>query len=351
MTKFITQSLCCLILFAPAVQAIDTVYKKSDGDGVGGTITSITKTEVVVTQKVGNKEITVPANDIESIQWDAEPPVLGLARSNERSGNLDEALAGLNEAKGATEDNRIQAEIDFLLARTASKIAQKDTQQLPTAIEQLKTYTGKNRDYFRFYDAQMLLGETALLAKDTVTAEAAFTLIEQSPWQDYKMAAQLGNAKSLLIQDNVSGAKAIFDKVASVNPKTGAEKSRRLEAIIGQASCEQKSSNFDAAIKSLDQVIHETAPEDTRLLAQAYLEMGACHAADPNKVKEAVLAYLHVDVIPSLAENSDLHAEALYHLAKLWPTAGQPARGAEASAKLEQDYPNSPWTKKLQTGS
>ncbi|MCA9087047.1 MAG: hypothetical protein KDA90_00250 [Planctomycetaceae bacterium] len=73
---------------------IDTVYRKSDGKAVGGEITAVSKTEVVVTQKVGNKEEHIPANDIRSVEWKGEPIGLGLARSNQRSGNLSEALEG-----------------------------------------------------------------------------------------------------------------------------------------------------------------------------------------------------------------------------------------------------------------
>lgn len=77
---------------------IDIVKRASDGKSFGGEITSVSKTEVVVTQSVGNKEDTIAANDIASIEWKGEPPTLNLARSNERSGNLAEAQAGYQEA-------------------------------------------------------------------------------------------------------------------------------------------------------------------------------------------------------------------------------------------------------------
>jgi hypothetical protein len=62
------------------------------------------------------------------------------------------------------------------------------------------------------------------------------------------------------------------------------------------------------------------------------------------------MSFLHVDVIPSLAQEKDYHAEALYHLAQLWGAVGQPARAAEAAARLEQLYPNSDWARKPAAG-
>lgn len=331
---------------------IDMVYQKSDGKSVGGEITKISRTEIVVHQQVGNRDVSVPANDIARVEWKNEPPTIGLARSNENSGNLSAAIAGYQETLSALPggSSPIKVDLDFLLARTTARIAQADPEQLPTAIEKLKAFTNTHRDFFRFYEAQLLLAETALLANDYSTADEAFNMLEQAPWPDFQMAGKLGNARTLLAQNKVSDAKAIFDQVASNTPKNAAEKARQLEAMLGQANCMQRQSQFPQAIETLQKVIDQTAAEDTRLLAEAYLELGDCYAAEGQQLKQAVLAYLHVDVIPTLSRHSDLHAQALYNLAKLWPAVGQPGRGAEASAKLEQDYPNSEWTKKLSSG-
>lgn len=334
------------------VQAIDTVRKKSEDRPVAGEITKVSRNEVVVHQRVGNQEVTVPANDIVRVDWTDQPPALGLARSNENSGNLQEALAGYQEALGAvpTGATNMKADIEFLLARTSAKIAQRDKSQLPAALEKLKAYVNSHRDFFRYYDAQLLLAEIALLSEDHSAATSAFTLLEDAPWQDYKMAGQLGSARTALAQDNIREAKSIFDQVAAVEPSNDFEKSRRLEAMLGQAQCLQRESQYDDAAQILEEVVRQTGPDDTLLLAEAYVQLGDCFSADGQKVKQAVLAYLHVDVIPSLAKHSELHARALFNLAKLWPAVGQPGRAAEASAKLEQDYPNSEWTQKLGSG-
>lgn len=333
-------------------QGIDTVYLK-DGSKLGGEITEVTKTDVTVTQKVGNKTDKVPSNTILLIEWKGEPPQLSLARSNERAGNLAEAVTGYQEALGALEGTnpRVKADIEFMLARTGAKLAQFDPTQAGASIQKLKDYVAQNRDFYQFYDAQLILAETALRAEDTTSADAAFAALQQAPWTDYKLAGKNGNANTLLARNDVTAAKSIFDEVAASSPKTPAEKAQQLQGKLGQAECLQRQNSIEEATNILNTVIDEATAEDTRILAEAYLKMGDGYAADGQKNKEAILAYLHVDVIPSLAAHADLHAEALFRLSKLWTTVQQPTRSADASAKLETEYPNSPWTKQLNGSS
>ena len=341
-----------LIASSTFAQSIDTVYLKSDPKPVAGEITAVTRNSVTVNQKIARKDVEVPANDIIFISWNGEPPVLNLARSNERAGNLSDAVTGYQEALSAigSGNANIKTDVNFYIARTAAKLAQTDPAQQATAIKQLKDFADQNRTSYRYYDAQMLLAEVALLAKDVNAAESAYVVLEQSPWPDYQMAAKNGKANALLARDDIPGAKRIFDEVASTNANNPAEQSRRFEAMLGQATCLQKQSGYAEAGEILNKIVDETSAEQSRVLAEAYMKLGDGHAAQGKNFKAAILAYLHVDVIPSLSAHSDLHAEALFRLAKLWPAVNQPARGADASAKLEAEYPNSPWLKQLGGG-
>src|SRR5262245_7947078 len=87
-----------LVLSSLPVSALDLVHRRGNEKNVGGDITKVTRTEVVVTQKVGNKEETVPANDISYIEWDGEPGPLKLARGSENTGNFDESVKQYQEA-------------------------------------------------------------------------------------------------------------------------------------------------------------------------------------------------------------------------------------------------------------
>jgi hypothetical protein len=68
-------------------------------------------------------------------------------------------------------------------------------------------------------------------------------------------------------------------------------------------------------------------------------------------VDDAILSYLMVDLVlgPQLAKrDANTQAEALYHLAKLWPLAGHPERATQAATSLQSNFAGSPWLTKLQ---
>lgn len=343
------------VLLTPAFTlAIDTV-KRRDGTSVGGEVKTVSREGVVVFQKVGNKETPVPANEILEIDWDIEPAEFGLARGHEAAGldyklaleSLEEAAEkakALDPEKG--QPKFVQADINYYGARIAAKMAMKDPTLAADAIKKLTDFTKAQRDNYRLFEAQELLAEVALRSGDAPTADSAFNLLTQAPWGDTKMLGKIGLARVLLSQGNLAGAKAGFDEVAAMETKSPAEVSRKLQAQLGQATCLQKQMQGAEALKIIEQVIEQATVEETRTLAEAYVRQGDCLAMSGQNVKDAVLAYLHVDVIPALAEETDYHAESLYHLSKLWGAISQPARAAEAAAKLQQLYPNSEWAKK-----
>ena len=70
--------------------------------------------------------------------------------------------------------------------------------------------------------------------------------------------------------------------------------------------------------------------------------MGYCYA-QANKPQDALLAYLHTDVL--YFKNPTLHAQALSEIAKLWQQANNPSRAKATLRKLKTTYPNSPFAK------
>jgi hypothetical protein len=116
---------------------------------------------------------------------------------------------------------------------------------------------------------------------------------------------------------------------------------------LGVATCHQRQNQFQEAAKELDLIIKEAPATDSKTMGEAYLRKGDNLLAAGQK-KDALLAYLHVDVL--FSGEKDLHAEALYHLSTLWNEVAQPGRAADARAKLTADYPNSDWAKKLAGG-
>lgn len=331
---------------------LDTVVRRSTEKAAQGVIESVSRTEVVVKPSIGSP-VTVPANDIVEVQWKAAPASLSLGRSQEASGQYDLALKSYQEAaaESASANANLRADIQFRLARVQAQLAFGDPQQLPAAMQKLKEFVDSQRDHYDFYDAQLLLGQVALAGDDVATAESAYQAVAGAPWKDYQMAGKIGEARILFARGDMTGAKRAFDEVAASNPSSPAEVSRKLEAMLGQAKCLQEDGQHADAVKILDEVVKQCPEGDTRVQAEAYIREGASLVALGENTKQAIMAYLHVDVVPSLAQEADLHAEALYQLSQLWSSVGQPGRSADAASRLQQLYPNSEWTAMLAGGA
>lgn len=334
---------------ASSAEAIDVVVRRSGAAREGGKLSKMTKTEVTITKQVGGDAV-VPVNDIAWIEHDGAPASMGLGRAALDAGQLDVAQKQLEQAQteaASTDNAALRGDLDFLLAKVFALRALTDASQAAEAARRLNDYLSKNRDHYRYFDAQLLLGDVAIVGGDAATAVAAFTAAAAAPWKDYQMAAQIGQGRTLLAQQNVDAAQREFDAVAATSSQTPAETSRRLQAMLGQARCLSLKGQHQAAIQILEKVIDESSAADTRLQAEAYLLQGDCFVAMGASPKEAIMAYLHLDVIPALARETDFHAQALYHLARLWNQVGQPDRAREAADALLGQYPESEWAKKL----
>lgn len=338
-----------LLLLAPAAEAIDVVVRRGGGAREGGRISKMSKTEVTVTKQVGGDAV-VPVNEIAWIEFDSAPAATGLGRSALEAGQLDVAQKQLEQAlqdAGATDNAGLKGDLEFMLAKVAALRGLTDAARAAEAVKKLSDFISRNRDHYRLFEAQLLLGDVALIAGDYAAAVSAFTNVSTSPWKDFQMAAQVGQGRTLLAQDNVDGAQREFDAVAAVSPANAAETSRRLQGMLGQAKCLARKDQHQQAITILEKVIDETTGSDARLQAEAYLLQGDCFIGMGANPKEAIMAYLHVDVIPTMSRESDLHAQALYNLARLWNQVGQQDRAREAADALRGQYPESEWTKKL----
>ncbi len=324
----------------------DEVYRKSSAKPVRGTVTAVSRQSVTVTPKVGSAQ-TIPANDIDELRWDGEPAKLVLARSAEKAGRLEQALEGYREAlKSLSGSNeRVRQELEFLAARAAARLALRDGRNLTQALQQLEAFVRSAGDSYRYYPALQWLGRVALRAGDLEKAKWAFEQLQLAPWPSVRMAAKASLAAQVLVpQKRFAQAEKLLDEVLAVTPSTDSERLQRWHALLGKAVCLLQQQKAAEALKLVQQVIEEAPAEQTALYAEAYLRQGDC-LQQMGRLKEAVLAYLHVPVL--FPNENEQNAEALYQLAKLWPAVGWPDRGAQARAELESKYPNSPWTRRL----
>jgi len=333
--------LSAFVVLTQHARAVDVIYQKSSDQAVSGTITDVTATSITIER--GSKKTDIPVNDIDRLRWNAEPARINLARADEKNGRLDEALEKYKEALGEATDRNLKSDIEFMIARVTATRALADPEKLDDAIKELNSYQAQNKSFYRYYDALYLLGRLQMAKKDFVSAQTTFQQLAATPWNDYKMASQNALARIKLMQNDVAAALAGYEAVLKMPAQTNAEKTKRYEALLGKANCLQKEDKNAEAVQALQDVIDNLPGSDSAVLAEAYLLQGS-GLRKQKKNKEAVLAYLHVDVL--FASESAMHAEALYWLSQLWGQVGHQGRATAASTKLKSSYPNSEWAKK-----
>ena len=136
-----------------------------------------------------------------------------------------------------------------------------------------------------------------------------------------------------------------FEKVLANQREDALSQAQILAANLGKAAVLVAMKKNDEAVVLINSILNKADPEDAGNMARAYNILGNA-LRQQGKTKEAVLAFLHVDLLyPS---PPDAHAEALYNLAKLWDELHKTERAAHARQVLEQQYKNSPWAQKAE---
>jgi tetratricopeptide (TPR) repeat protein len=331
------------------VFAVDVIRRKSDGKAVSGTIQENRKDGLTIVPSIGAKTpVKIPPNDITSVIWTGEPATLNAARGQENNGSYALAIDSYAKAAEAvkTPSPGLKADLEYMPARATAKMAVADPTKLDDAIKLLNAFKTKNSDNYNFYECIQLLGELQLSKKDTAGAKANFELLEKAPWNETRIVAKTALGRILLAEGKTEEALAAFDAVASAPAEGDAEKVRQLEALVGKSRCLIVMNKHIDALKVLDDVITKAPEDDARVQAEAYLRQGDCLLAQ-GRDKEALLAYLHVDVL--FESEQAVHAETLFRLTSLWAKSGRPDRAAEARGRLESDYPNTEWAAKVKS--
>lgn len=336
----------CSMVTAGITQAADSITKKSGGR-VSGKITGGTKTELTIKPATGDA-VNVPANDLQLVDFDDATADMKLGHADENSGRFDAAIQRITKSKADTKSDNalLKAEFDFAIARIHARMALADPSKRDDSIKELQAFQKANSDHFRYYESVAFLGQVQLAKQDYEAARKSFDTLAQSPWNESKLAAKIATGRILMGENKLDEAVATFDDAMKSAGTSAGEAGRKYEAMLGKARALIGQSKHEEALTVLDEVTANASPEDTALQAEAYTLQGNAFQA-LNRAKEAVLAYLHVDIL--FPREAGYHAESLYNMTKLWKAVQIPERGLEAEAKLQSSYPNSEWTKKLST--
>lgn len=309
-----------------------------------GEITSMTPFEVTLNKGAsGNRVIAV--NEIKNVQFHGEPVELAQARMNVSNGQYQDAMKLLDQIDlKAVRRPFLQEEIEFHRAWCMAKLALAGEREIGEAGRQLSSFVRNYPKNFHNLAAIEMMGDLLVAGERFEDAQKQYVKLASAPWPDYKMRAAIAVARTLQAQNKHAEAIQQFDQALAITGEGADLDNQRLTATLGKAISLAETGSVDAAVEMIERVIYDTDPQQKELLAQAYLAQGACFEK-AGRTKDALLAYLHVDVLYSTLP--DAHAEALAHLVPLWSAIGQEEQARQARALLHDRYRNSRWAKQL----
>lgn len=334
--------------FGQTASALDTV-KKINNQRATGTLKTVSATEATI--DVSGRLEKVPVTDIEAIEYEGEPTDLKLARSSVKTGNDKAAIASLDRIRpDPAMKPGVKADIAFYRAYCNARSALAGGGDLQKAGQDMFVFISANAESYHFLQAQEMLGDLLVAVGKVDDAIKAYGVLDQSPFPEYKMRAGTARGRALMSQSKFPEALGEFDKVlalpfdAAKQKGTSAE-SQRFAAVLGKAQCQSKTGGYEEAIKQLETVvIANLSPEESALQALAYNTLGNCYLQKPDGKKNALMAFLHTDMLYNNVPSA--HAEALWNLSQLWIDVGKNERGQDCQNRLTSQYPGSPWLTK-----
>ncbi len=183
--------------------------------------------------------------------------------------------------------------------------------------------------------ARACLARLQLSTGDFQGAEATIAELSKNP-RTAERGAVL-HTKILAKQGKHAEAVAELDRLIAAYPK-GSERQRA--AMLAKAESLAGMKEFKEAEKLVRQVIQANPAEDAAAQAPAYNTLGDCLRA-ANQPKDALLAYLHTDLLYS--KDKEEHPKALYQIAALFRQLKQDGRADDFTQRLRQEYPRSSW--------
>lgn len=317
----------------------DQVYGLK-GTPVRGSIIKISKDEVIISSNSVEQKFAV--NVIRKITYVDDPGELRRARDFFLSGRYENTISELKKIDPASLSRSfLKQDYEYFLAYSTAKLAFTENGDKKAAIEQLLNFAKSSPNSYHFFEAAQMLGDLATSTGDYINAAKFYAGISLAPWPDYKMKSAVLEGGSLLRQKNHADALKRFEEVLSSNVGTAEALQQKQLATAGKAACLAVSGKAKQGVALIEELISKNDPKSDKILfAQAYNALGACYL-ELKQPKEALMAYLHTDLLYDI--DSEAHAEALYHLGKLWSEADKANRSRQASNRLRSRYPGSVW--------
>jgi len=322
-------------------RALDTIKTTTDRVPLPGEIKLMTPLEVELKTPSLTKKVAV--NEIVYISYDGEPAGLKTVRTALLAGRYEDVLASLEKVTAEAQNRpEIKQDIEFYTALCRAELALGGSGDVIAAGRLMAAFVNTHKGSYHWLKANEVVGDLLVANGQHDQAEKYYAELGKAPWPDYRMRAGVAVGRARLAQKKTAEALEAFEGVLKIDATGELTQLQRLAATVGKARCQTDNKQYDEAIKTLNDVIAKVDPEQVELNARAYNALGTA-LKDAGRVKEALLAFLHVDVLYFTVPEQ--HAEALANLAGLWEKARKPERADRARRMLEERYKNSPWAK------
>jgi tetratricopeptide (TPR) repeat protein len=308
--------------------------KQAIGGRVRGQVESESPTEVVV--KLGGTSIPVPIDQIVSVRYDGQPATLQLAETREAAGQLSEAAELFKKAAGEAAEKPFVLQMAlYREAAALADLALVEPDRLKDAKDRLRRFVQAYPNSRHIVPAREDLARIQLSTSDFSGAEATIAELARLP-KSAERAAVL-RAKVLARQGRHDEALSELDRLIGTLPeRSTAQREARLakaESLVGM----KKYKDAETLVR---QVISDAPAEDVAAQSAAYNTLGDCLRA-ANHPKEALLAYLHTDLL--YGKDKQEHPRALFQIEKLFRFLKQDGRADEYAQRLKLEYPRSLW--------
>ncbi len=314
-----------------------------NGSPARGTFQSSTPKSLTVTSSDG--PITVEVSDIRNVSIEDEPAEFGRARRNFDNERFDDGVAELAKIEKTPTDRFTLEELAFLKAygsamsaKRGGTISAKDAGSI--AFEFTTTYPNS----YHYYTIVELLGGLFVDVGRDDLAKIEFGKLVASDLGDLSFKGSFLLGQTHLRLGETAEAEGIFQRILASSDESPEALRLKVLATPMYAKSLALSNKIQPARELVEKVIQTENPENTELFAACYNVLGMCHLAEGD-LKSAALDFLHTDLMFNSA--ADAHAEALYHLATIWPKLQKNEMAYEARENLNRLYRNSSWAKKL----
>lgn len=331
------QLVVCSLLFTSSTayaQAQDYVWAGSDGM-ISGKVESVSAEGLSIKGKSGVRKVAV--DEITKIRFGGEPAGLSRVRTNVRNGQFEEASRTVARLK-PNGNQYVAQDIEFYKAMIRSRLALRGEGDVTAAARAVKKFLDGNKNSLHYYEACQLMGDLAMNLGKFNSAAKSYTQMTKSKSANMAGRGNLLQADALFLQNKASDALRKYKQA-----KSARDSELKALATVGEAKCQAAKGNHGPAIQELEKLIANNSSENVELFARAHNALGYAYEKAGNS-NAALESYLYTDLL--FYRETAQHAEALYHLGKLWSVANKPVESSRARKTLKEKYAATLWAKK-----